>query len=228
MMKMLHIAKGGMIAVQRHVRSRPVVIGLAVVTLILLSGFLFMLPVPQQEAQVPYYPSLARIEHKPVVRYLTPAQLDELFLPEELDEDVLWLARAIYSETKRPEEMELVAWVIRNRVDTCYRGKCTYKEVVLDPYQFSAFNPDSPLRRYYMSLTPESKAPGWETALKIAYYVVHADSTQRPFSIRTRHFYSERSMRWRMRPRWATAGREVALRDRVIDKARFRFYEDVI
>ncbi len=227
-MKIAHIARNSMIAVQRHVRNRSVTIGVALVALILLSGFLLMLPAPQQEAQVPYYPELARIENKPVVRYLTPAQLNELFLPDEIDEDVLWVARAIYSETKRPEEMELVAWVIRNRVETCYRGKCTYKDVVLDPYQFSAFNPGSPLRRYYMSLTPKSKAPGWETALKIAYYVVHADSTQRPFSIRTRHFYSERSMRWRMRPRWAAEGREVALRDRVIDKARFRFYEDVM
>ncbi len=40
--------------------------------------------------------------------------------PQELkkiDNETLWLARCIYSETKRPEEQELVAWVVRNRVE---------------------------------------------------------------------------------------------------------------
>ncbi len=61
--------------------------------------------------------------------------------PADLEEPTLWLARAIYSETKLPHEQELVAWVVRNRVETAYRGRRTYRAVVLDPYQFSAFQP---------------------------------------------------------------------------------------
>ncbi|WP_243663594.1 cell wall hydrolase [Rhodothermus marinus] len=79
--------------------------------------------------------------------------------PEAIDSETLWLARVIYSETKRPEEMELVAWVVRNRVETRFRGKATYRDVVLDPFQFSAFIPYNPRRQYYMRLTPHSRRP---------------------------------------------------------------------
>ena len=47
--------------------------------------------------------------------------------PEMIDNETLWLARAIFSETKRPEEQILVAWVIRNRVETGYRGNAHMK-----------------------------------------------------------------------------------------------------
>ena len=53
--------------------------------------------------------------------------------PEVIDTETLWLARCIYSETKRPAEQELVAWVLRNRVETGYRGQTTYESTVLDP-----------------------------------------------------------------------------------------------
>src|SRR5690554_6111993 len=94
--------------------------------------------------------------------------------PQELkkiDNETLWLARCIYSETKRPEEQELVAWVVRNRVETRFRGKSTYQEAVLDPYQFSAFIEGTSTRRFYSNLTPMSKYPGWQRALAIAYAV---------------------------------------------------------
>ena len=55
------------------------------------------------------------------------------------------------------------------RVELGYRGKATYQDVVLDPYQFSAFNPESRVRRYYASLEATSKAPGFQRALAIAY-----------------------------------------------------------
>ncbi|HEX7070999.1 MAG TPA: cell wall hydrolase, partial [Rhodothermales bacterium] len=96
--------------------------------------------------------------------------------------DVLWLARCIYSETKQPKEQELVAWVVRNRVETAYRGKDTYREVVLDPWQFSAFNSNSPKRQHYTSLTPKSTAPGFRTALQIAERVANAPANSRPFT----------------------------------------------
>lgn len=147
--------------------------------------------------------------------------------PEAIDTETLWLARVIYSETKRPEEMELVAWVVRNRVETQYRGKTTYRDVVLDPFQFSAFIPYNPRRHYYLRLTPHSRAPGWQQALSIAYYVRFADTTHRPFSIRTRHFYSEQSMTGRLLPVWAEGVHPIRPMRYQVDERRFRFYEDI-
>jgi hypothetical protein len=148
------------------------------------------------------------------------------FALTDVSSDVLWLARCIYSETKRPYEQELVAWVVRNRVETRYRGKSTFQSVVLDPWQFSAFNRNSRKRGHYMGLTSNSKARGWQTALEIAHNVYHADPDDRPFTIKTRHFYSEISMRGNRQPRWARGHRPVTL-DRNIDPRRFRFYAEI-
>jgi hypothetical protein len=149
--------------------------------------------------------------------------------PLEVEEPTLWLARAIYSETKLPHEQELVAWVVRNRVETGYRGKDTYREVVLDPYQFSAFNPGSSKRPLLTRLRPESSLPGWRQALWVARYVRHAAPVYRPFSIETRHFYSERSMKKRPVPYWAESSRFVPAGGPryTIDERRFRFYEQI-
>jgi hypothetical protein len=143
-----------------------------------------------------------------------------------ITEDVLWLARVIYSETKRPDEQELVAWVVRNRVETQFYGVKTYEEAVLAPWQFSAFNRNSPKRRHYTGLNEASKADGWEKALEIAHDVAHADASERPFAQTTRHFYSERSMVGRSHPAWAAGQRPVAL-DRPIDERRFRFFANI-
>jgi hypothetical protein len=148
------------------------------------------------------------------------------FSIDDVSDDVLWLARVIYSETKRPYEQELVAWVIRNRVETAYRGKNTYQNVVLDPWQFSAFNKNGPKRGHYMNLTPTSKAQGWATALEIAHEVYHAAADVRPFDENTRHFYSEISMVGKKQPDWAKGKRPVNL-DREIDPRRFRFYRAI-
>ena len=147
--------------------------------------------------------------------------------PAKVDTEVLWLARAIYSETKRPREQELVAWVVRNRVETRYRGKATYQGVVLDRLQFSAFN-GGRTRRYYSGLVPQSSTPGWQTALSIAYAVRNAPPQARPFSLTTRHFYSEQSMVGRRHPTWATDKQPVKpLRPYDIDPKRFRFFAGV-
>jgi hypothetical protein len=145
------------------------------------------------------------------------------------DEETLWLARCIYSETKRAEEQELVAWAVRNRVDTGYRGQSTYEGVVLDPYQFSAFNPNSRKRTYYASLTPDTNLPGWQHALNIAYHVRFADPSLRPFPPQTRHFYSERSLTGASpHPDWAQGLEPVTPRRPVkLDTRRFRFFEGV-
>lgn len=146
----------------------------------------------------------------------------------KIDSETLWLARAIYSETKRPEEMELVAWVIRNRVETRYRGRSSYRDVVLDPFQFSAFNPGSGKRLFYSSLTTQTQIRSWQSALTIAYRVRSAAPEFRPFSVQTRHFFSERSMFGRNAPAWAI-GQEPVKPERsfTLDERRFRFYEGI-
>lgn len=162
--------------------------------------------------------------------YGDPAEMTTplLTFSEGIDSETLWLARAIYSETKQIHEQELVAWVIRNRVETGYRDKHTYEGVVLDPYQFSAFNPGSPKRAFYTSLTPTDSLPGWQRALRIAHYVRHADDSKRPFSIKTRHFYSERSMMGRPHPYWANDQQRVTpIWSYRVDQRRFRFYEAI-
>lgn len=140
--------------------------------------------------------------------------------------EVLWLARGIYSETKEPHEQELVAWSVRNRVETGYRNQHSYRDVVLDPWQYSAFNENSPKRDHYMSLTEQSQEPGWQKALEIAERVANAPAEARPFSQTTRHFYSERSMVGGSTPDWAVNLEPEAL-DRYVDPERFRFFADV-
>jgi hypothetical protein len=148
--------------------------------------------------------------------------------PTGLDESTLWLARAIYSETKLPHEQELVAWVIRNRMETKFRGRGSYKDVVLDPYQFSAFNPGASKRQFFLSLTPDLKLPAWQQALWIAHYVQHADPVFRPFSIETRHFFSERSMDDQRSPYWVNHQQFVSPGwDYRVNKRRFRFYKEI-
>ena len=141
-----------------------------------------------------------------------------------IDPETLWLARCIYSESDRPHEQELVAWVVRNRVATGHRGKRTYRDVVLDPKQFSAFNAGAPRRSFYMNLDPDDRATGWRRALLIASYVRRAPWSQRPFEINVQHFYSEISMVGRKHPTWA-AGRTPVRPNRAfeLDPLRFRF-----
>lgn len=149
------------------------------------------------------------------------------FSLESVSDDVLWLARCIYSETKRADEQELVAWVVRNRVETRYRGQGTFEDVVLDPYQFSAFNPGNPKRRLYTTLSPNSDSPSFHSALEVAHRVYHARPSERPFSKRTRHFYSERSMVGGRAPNWSEGQRPVQPAGFRVDPRRFRFYSGV-
>lgn len=149
------------------------------------------------------------------------------FSLDAVSDDVLWLARCIYSETKRADEQELVAWVIRNRVETGYRGQDTYEGAVLDPYQFSAFNPGNPKRRLYTSLTPSADSPAFVQALEVAHAVYFAQTDDRPFSKKTRHFYSERSMAGGRAPNWSSGHAPVKPTGFRVDPKRFRFYSGV-
>lgn len=178
-------------------------------------------PIPEENLTV--FPSQLYSETEIDFKRLTPLP------PEQIDSETLWLARCIYSESKREKEQELVAWVVRNRVETGYRGRKSYRSTILDPYQFSAFNPDTRTRDFYSSLGPHAHYPGWQKALRIAYEVRHADPEFRPFSTLTRHFYSEQSMLAGMlEPNWADGFRTVLPeRDYNIEPRRFRFYAGV-
>lgn len=145
--------------------------------------------------------------------------------PYEMDE-VLWLARCLLSESNRANEQRLVAWVVRNRVETQYRGGA-YREVVLERFQFSAFNEPSERRTYLLSLNQNTRHDAaWRSALGVALDVYRAPAAERPFSTTTRHFYSPVSMPNRAVPAWAEGRVAVALNE-PIDADRFRFYEDV-
>ncbi|OZC02881.1 cell wall hydrolase [Rubricoccus marinus] len=158
---------------------------------------------------------------------MTVAHVVPPFMQDNVSEDVLWLARCIYSETKRPAEQELVAWVIRNRVETGYRGARTYEGTVLDPYQFSAFNPGSAKRRLYSTLDENSDAAGWQKALQVAHKVYYSSADERPFDETTRHFYSERSMVGGRTPAWAVGKKPVQPVRFRPDPRRFRFYSSI-
>ncbi len=147
---------------------------------------------------------------------LTPAQR----------EDVLWLARCVYSESDLEHEQRLVAWVVRNRVETAYRG-ATYREVVLEPYQFSAFNHPNARRAHILGLTLESASRAWRQAARAALDVYLAPPEARPFAPTTRHFFSPVSMRGRKQPHWAVGETALDSEGLGISPVRFQFYAGI-
>lgn len=160
----------------------------------------------------------------------TPAELARetmLADPKKRKEALLWLARCIFSESSEAHEQELVAWVVRNRVETKYRGRTSYRKVVLDPFQFSAFNPDALNRSFHMSLDLSHRSPGWSQAVAVANKVLLADAAERPFPLTTRHFYSERSLTDVEQPEWSIEQRPIALAKHGLDARRFRFFAGV-
>jgi hypothetical protein len=155
--------------------------------------------------------------------------------------DTRWIARVIYSESDRADEQELVAWVVRNRKEMHFRNKKTFRQVALDPYQFSAFNRSRANRDYFMTLntsdidTTES-GQRWLKALEVANrvrkanqgdrpeIVVEADSTA-PMPMETFYFYSQISMPGHRHAPWAHRFDQVRFAQPV-DDFRFRFYQD--
>lgn len=139
-------------------------------------------------------------------------------------EEILWTARAIYSETRRVNEMWYVAWVIRNRVESRFHGYRSYKRVILHPKQFSAFNRGSHLRSFYMSLEPKQAVSRsrWHDALNIAKAVVDAPLAYNPLPEDTYHFYSEISMTGKKHPSWRWELTQVGVEP--IPDERFRFF----
>lgn len=144
-------------------------------------------------------------------------------LPPIERDDVLWLARCVYSESDRAHEQRLVAWVVRNRVETSYRGT-TYRDVVLEPRQFSAFNEPSLRRTHILGLDENSPSAAWRQALEAALEVYHAPASQRPFPQTTRHFYSPVSMDGGRTPHWAVGVPSLSSTRLGVDPYRFRFF----
>ena len=106
------------------------------------------------------------------------------------EQEILWLARGVYSETKNEEEMRLIAWVIRNRVETKYRGT-TYREVLLSERQFSGLHASSSEYKNNLSLGyDDMKNKDWRMALSVAKEIYTEDESLRPFPKTVRHFFS--------------------------------------
>ena len=140
-------------------------------------------------------------------------------------EEILWLARVLYSETKIAEEMRLVGWVVRNRVETGFRGQ-TYKQVAMSEKQFSGLTPGEAGYDRNINLDYEhTRNRSWVTALTIAEEVYDADPASRPFPKTVRHFYSPHAV---SAPSWVDAG-VLHLRIEASDgsHSRFAFYEGV-
>ena len=156
--------------------------------------------------------------------------------PAERHRQAEWLARMLISETNRPEEMVYVAWVARNRLDMNYRGATSYRDVVLQPRQFSAFNRGMRYRAYYRRVVfdgyhQNSNTPRHSTeqarrqALSIAYQVMGASRSDAPFGSNVTHFYSPVSMSGGVghMPPWAPSMKPVTVES--VDSYRFRFFQ---
>jgi hypothetical protein len=117
--------------------------------------------------------------------------------------EILWLARVIFSETKDEEEMNLVGWVVRNRVEAEYRG-ATYKEVAQSTHQFSGLNPKDAQYDININMGYESTNEKWVKAIAMAKKIYFADGNKRPFSKNVLHFYSPMSVS--ETPKWTEGG----------------------
>jgi hypothetical protein len=163
--------------------------------------------------------------HKKAQRRAQSSGGDTPVMTAQDKQEILWLARIIYSETKRPNEQRLIAWVVRNRVDTGYTGR-TYESVANHASQFSGLHPYDSRYEHNMSRFWASQGKSWRSALRIAKSVYFAPESERPFAKTTRHFYSPISVY--DKPAWAY-GREAVrvIESRRHPEPRFAFYSRV-
>jgi len=152
--------------------------------------------------------------------------------------EALWLGLVGATETDRPEEWPLVQWAVRRRVEAKGRfrddvaGVVTveqYDDVVLDDWQFSAFNAYrnradtwSIYREVSQTIPPQRVA----LATDCAKWVLGTPERGAPFGPRVYYFYSPISMKppgslpkwnWEKLRRFAMPG---------IDPYRFVFAEE--
>ncbi len=194
------------------------------IALALFSAFM----TPEHSVTTDHAPALEEPPSTLPVPAAEAAERAEITQNAETDidrEEILWLARIIYSETKIEPEMRLVAWVVRNRVDTGFRGT-TYKEVALSKNQFSGLSQGYTHYAHHMSLDfDDTNNRSWMNALKVAREVYYADDSTRPFPDTVRHFYSPIAV---SPPSWAHPEKlyhTVAINADA--PARFAFYIDV-
>ena len=97
--------------------------------------------------------------------------------------NVWYLALTIWAEARGEgrRAMELVAWVVRNRVESP-RFPDTYPDAVTQRYQFSAWNPNDPNRPKLADPLggPPADDRAWFTALEIAQEVIDAPASANP------------------------------------------------
>ncbi len=141
-------------------------------------------------------------------------------------QEILWLARIVYSESKTREEQIMVAWVVRNRVETKYRGADTYKEVANDPSQFSGLTVvDAHMKTIRGLDYGDTKNKSWTDAISIARAVYFAEDTLRPIAQSVRHFYSPGAV---LRdPSWATSKKPAMVLRNTNGAIQFAFYDGV-
>jgi len=108
---------------------------------------------------------------------------------QSVREEILWFARAIYSESEFTEEQYYIAWAVRNRVES-HMYPDTYKEVVLQPHQFSGLNDYDYWYDVNISRDYDLGDHVWESALVVATEVYSAPDSERLLSADTMHFYS--------------------------------------
>lgn len=155
------------------------------------------IPVEQEDQHQRILTDVSKVEPLPVesVSWIK-TKVQRIISSTDVDsDDVLWLARVAYSETKDTLEAKAIMWAVRNRVETQYRGKNTYRSVVLDPFQFSAFNTPTGRKRYMDMNWNTQNYPRWLSFLRIAAEVLVIPSNYNPLpSQSTRHFVHENSL----------------------------------
>ena len=118
-----------------------------------------------------------------------------------LNNNFLYLAKTIYGEARgeNVETMLVVGWVIRNRLHSKRYGD-TYKDVVLQPKQFSCWNKDDP---NYDKIKGVIKGRLWEVCIGIAIVVMQSAEKHNPV-VGVHHYY-DKSMD-NNPPYWAEEG----------------------
>ena len=157
---------------------------------------------------------------------LKESQVNDLWLAKES----YWLAACLLSETDQDREAELVAEVIRNRVERGGWWGNSYEEVILAPKQFSFFNEYEGLSPgdaweaiRNTRVGPAGNPKGFYRMLKLAQWSMI--KSRECFTLNeANHFYSPVSMVPQgSTPQWAYNMMEVPVDG--VDENRFVFLE---
>ena len=105
-----------------------------------------------------------------------------------LNTNLLHLAKTIYGEARGEsiETMLAVGWVIRNRLRLKRYGD-TYKDVVLQPKQFSCWNKGD---SNYGIIKGQIKSRLWEVCIGVAIVVMQSTEKHNPIP-NVRHYYDK-------------------------------------